>query len=315
MRRELLNYLLCINCGGGGFVISTETMVEDEHIMEGQLKCDNCGKVFPISGGIPRFITSDYISKKDISVGEAYDTFFRKSDSIFGKGKLYGNTIEEEVADFYQKTGLKCEFLRDKIVLDAGCGIGRLTNELSDECKTMMGFDITPAVDDAFQATKTKSNVHIVQADLLNIPLKKCIFDIIWCDGALPYVSNFAKGLSSLIDMRKEKGFLFTWCYKDRKTGRLSPERIGRKVHWIPISIRFNVLLLIAFVTRLLSSVKNRQNLMRGFRAIATMAFDLSLAGNVHYVSFNEVESILRKSGVKEFNIFETQSIINITIG
>ena len=315
MRRELLDYLWCINCGEGGFVISTETMVENEHVMEGQLKCDNCGKVFSISGGVPRFITSDCVSKKDLSVGEAYGTFFRKSDSIFGKGKLYGYTIEEEVPDFYQKTGLKCEFLKDKVFLDAGCGIGRLTNELSDECKTMIGVDITPAVDDAFQVTRIQSNVHIVQADLLNIPLKKCVFDIVWCDGALPYVSDFAKGLLSLIGMRKEKGFLFTWCYKDRKASILGPERIGQKAHWIPISIRFNMLLLIVFVTRLLLSVKNQQNFMRGFRSIATMAFDFSLAENVNHVSFSEVESILRKSGVKEVNILETQSITNITIG
>lgn len=317
MHKKLLDYLQCISCGNNDLIIE-ERKTQEHHIMEGEIRCSKCNEKYPIKGGIPRFISSRFISKKDTNTGKAYNIFYKKADSgvLYGDGKLYCKTTEEEVIDFYHKTRLRKEYLSGKLLLDAGCGIGRLTDKLSNVCESVVGCDITPAVDRAFKITKDKNNVHIVQADLLNLPFKKKMFDIVWCDGVLPYVSDFKKGLLSLIYQRKDDGFLYTWCYKNRfkKLSFLSLERIGQKAHSIPIPIRFKSLVAIVFFLRLLQSMKQKRNLLHRIYTAAATAFDYSLAAGINHVSLHEIEKMLDESSVKEFNIFEAQDVVNMVI-
>ena len=64
-------------------------------------------------------------------------------------------------------------------VLDVGCGSGLIFNYLSSEVGMIVGIDISNQL--LLKAKKgKKKNIHLIQADADNIPIKNNIFDIVF---------------------------------------------------------------------------------------------------------------------------------------
>jgi len=58
--------------------------------------------------------------------------------------------------------------IRGKILLDAGCGKGRHLFFAAQHARKVIGVDLSPAVDAAFDNTGHLENAHVVQADLFH---------------------------------------------------------------------------------------------------------------------------------------------------
>jgi SAM-dependent methyltransferase len=64
------------------------------------------------------------------------------------------------------------EWFREKIVLDAGCGLGRFTVASAQfGAKLVVGIDLSGSVDLVFEHTRHLPNVLIIQADILALPI------------------------------------------------------------------------------------------------------------------------------------------------
>jgi len=200
MKLHLLNYLACPSCRG-----SLERKIykqEREEIIEGKLTCKKCNINFSVKNGIPRMLLN-----KDYALKEKTKKSFAFSWEKFAD-------IYEDPADFldwiYPKDR---DFFKNKIVLDAGCGTGKHALFASRfGAKEVIGFDLSNSVETAYRITKSINNVHIVQADIYNLPFKEK-FDFIYSIGVLHHLPDPERGFKSLIEFLKEKSWISIWVY------------------------------------------------------------------------------------------------------
>ena len=95
-------------------------------------------------------------------------------------------------------------FFKDKLVLDAGCGIGRHAFfAAAYGAKEVIGIDLSDAVDTAFENVGHLPNAHIVQADIYDPPFRRATaggdFDFIYSIGVLHHLPDPESGLRSLV--------------------------------------------------------------------------------------------------------------------
>jgi uncharacterized protein YbaR (Trm112 family)/SAM-dependent methyltransferase len=239
MRANALEHVACPICKSA-LHLEAIAAQEGQHIISGTLRCRGCSVAYPILRGIPRLLPSA-VRTQDLVTGEAYAEYFSQvtSGDASDDSRLYGKTVQEEIADFCTKIGIDdLSLLSDKALLDAACGLARIEGALAEHCRVIVAFDITPAVDQAFIAWKHLSNVHVVQGDLVSMPVPLEHFDCVWCDGGLPYVSDLEAALKELLRSRSPTGYLYSWCYSSPLTIK---ERVGRLLHTtrLPIRARF----------------------------------------------------------------------------
>ncbi len=77
----------------------------------------------------------------------------------------------------------------------------------------MIAIDLSTAVDAAYQNNVAYENVHVVQADIFNLPIKSSSFDFIFSLGVLHHLPDPQRGYRLLIPLLKEGGALFVWVY------------------------------------------------------------------------------------------------------
>jgi len=107
---------------------------------------------------------------------------------------------------------IKPSFFKDKLVLDAGCGMGRHAYYSTKFGAETVGIDVSRAVDTAYFNTKGLEQIHIVQADIYHLPFKN-IFDFIYCIGVLHHLPNPKFGFNKLIEVLNPNGSIFAWVY------------------------------------------------------------------------------------------------------
>lgn len=180
-------------------------------VTEGMLTCLS-EHLFPVRRSIPRFIS------EQIGLQRTKQTFDVEWKEFHYREKIYGHSQEEELQDFFHRMVVDDGFLRDKTVLDAGCGMGRLTHSISHFASEVVGIDLSEGVDDAQRLNLKRSNAHILQGDIMTLPFKEASFDYVFSKGVLHYVSDVRKCLSSLASRVKPGGALSVTLYP-----RMSP--------------------------------------------------------------------------------------------
>ena len=127
-----------------------------------------------------------------------------------------------------------------KLILDAGCGAGRFTDELAQNGARVIALDMSSSVDacketidEPYEYSSTRGDVAIIQADLLKIPLKKEIFDGIHCAGVIQHTSDPKLVEQSLPKYLKPGGKLFYNFYEIDRFARFQVIKYGLR-HWTP---------------------------------------------------------------------------------
>ena len=202
MREDLLRVLACPK-DGSDLEIRAPRRVDGE-IESGTLVCERSHE-FPILRYIPRFVPSDYYVRSF-----SMEWLIHKStqyDSSTGEP----NTLNS----FNLKTGFSRKQLEGRLVLDAGCGSGRFMEVARDLGATVVGLDLSNAVDAARQMVGYKEGTHLVQGDILNPPFKPSSFDLVYSIGVLHHTENTKKGFMSLCPLLKRGGTIAIWVYPD----------------------------------------------------------------------------------------------------
>lgn len=236
---DKLGLLLCTSCRSGDLILK-----------EDLLQCEACKASFQIVRGIPRFVQNDNYA---LSFGFQWNTHAKTQlDSFTGK------SISE---DRLFKATRWPRNLSGQTVLEAGSGAGRFTEILVKTGAAITSFDLSSAVDANFGSNGQNANLLIVQASILNIPVKPCSMDKVICLGVIQHTPDPDQTFSCLAECVRPGGelvvdvyaarlrSLLSWKYLLRPlTKRMNPKRLYKIIEksvpaLLPVSKALNQIL------------------------------------------------------------------------
>ena len=204
MRPTLLQWLVCPECRGT-LSCRTDAIGDDDEIVTGELRCNGCQQIYPITRGIPRFVASENYAA---SFGYQWTRFRQEQiDSL--------NGTRQSEHRLRTETTWTPEWLEGKWILDAGCGAGRFLEVASrtEQCQTV-GVDISEAVDAVQETLTGRRNVHLVQASLFNLPFRPRSFDGVYCIGVIQHTPDPLRAVRSLAQMVRDGGQIALTMYE-----------------------------------------------------------------------------------------------------
>jgi SAM-dependent methyltransferase len=156
------------------------------------------GKIYPIVGGIPRFVNV-----------ENYSDDFGAQWNIFPKTQLdsfTGSDISE--SRLARCFGGHLAQVKGKKILEAGSGAGRFTEVLLKKGAIVHSFDYSSAVDANCLNNGKDKNLVLVQADIRKIPFQQETYDYVMCLGVIQHTPNPEESIRSLWQMVRPGGYL-----------------------------------------------------------------------------------------------------------
>ncbi len=255
MKRRLLDLIVCVKCRG---TLTVEPFQEETGagIVEGALCCEGCGVTFPIIEGVPRLLDPALLALMQ----PRYPQFFACHPEFLPRatngpsGDPLADTLEsftrqrldlrppgpEFVSQWREHLrrnvggALTLATLRDKLILDVGCGFGRhlyIANEAGAET---VGVDLSGGIDVARQNNLGYPRCHLVQANILDRPFREDCFDVAWSFGVLHHLPDPRTGFATIVPLaRRDGGVVIIWVYGYRGmafTYRLSHMRLLHRV-------------------------------------------------------------------------------------
>jgi SAM-dependent methyltransferase len=157
-----------------------------------------CGCTFPIIGHIPRFAFSeDYASSFGLQWNQYRTT---QLDSHTGL------TISRD--RLTRLLGGALDMVKDKKVLEAGCGAGRFSEILLEAGAYLYAIDLSTAVEANYKNCGSFPNYFICQADILELPFPPEEFDVVICIGVIQHTPDPEKTIAALCRQVKPGGIL-----------------------------------------------------------------------------------------------------------
>lgn len=114
--------------------------------------------------------------------------------------------IRETQAEWYDEIMETLKGQRYDFVLDVGCGLGYLGKTISMLCKDYVGIDLSSKNIEC--AKKVYENGQYIVGDILHLPTKHEISDLIVCSEVLEHVPNHEKAIEELSRTLKNCGNL-----------------------------------------------------------------------------------------------------------
>jgi len=201
MKPSSLDVFVCPACRGDLRLDATAS--DGGEVLDGELTCRGCGARYPVTGGVPRFVRSgDYAG----SFGHQWHWFREvQIDSL--------NRMSVSEATLAATTGWADGDYRGRRLLDAGVGAGRFAERAAAKGAEVFGIDLTPAVDAAYQNIGRLPNVHLAQADIFALPVRRESFDLAYSIGVLHHTPNPALAFARVAETVAPGGKLAIYVY------------------------------------------------------------------------------------------------------
>ena len=238
MKIALLDLLACPLCRGT-FRLNVPTRASEEDIVTGTLFCRDCGASFPISEGIPRLLPS--LATTNEEKAPSLESGARRTAATFGYEFSHFSQppVEENRLLFFRKTGIdpaiyralknaskgdslspmpsgyepSGDFLEGKLTLELGCGMGRFAAIARDYAREVVALDLSAAVDVARERYGRLPNLHFVQGDILDPPLRYGSFDFVYSLGVLHHTRSTSRAFREASSLCKPGGHVAVWVY------------------------------------------------------------------------------------------------------
>jgi SAM-dependent methyltransferase len=217
MKKEIVHLLQCPKSGQNLKLIIDREIGQE--VITGTLVSDDRHFHYPICGGIPRFVPESNYA----------DTFgmqwnhFRKTQLDSYSGQSISGTR------FWETTGWTQNELKNKWVLDVGCGSGRFTEIALQTGANVVALDYSSAVDACYlNLSKRYPNLTVIQADIYHLPLQKFFFDFVYCLGVIQHTPDVKLSFISLTNHIKEGGRISVDVYP----------KLWRNYFWIKYWLR-----------------------------------------------------------------------------
>jgi 2-polyprenyl-3-methyl-5-hydroxy-6-metoxy-1,4-benzoquinol methylase/uncharacterized protein YbaR (Trm112 family) len=217
VNRALLDYLVCPDCQHGLDCRVTDRAGKE--IETGELLCSQCGKHYPIVRGVPRFVTVDQpLSGENVRTANAFGWEWQEFRELHDLG-----TYRTQFLDWIYP--IEPSFFEDKVMLDAGCGMGRFSLVSSTlGARMVLAVDASAAVEAARENARDFPGVEVIQGDILHLPLRRgqeSQMDFVFSIGVLHHLDEPQAGFSALAQHIQPGGSIFAWVYGRENNGWL----------------------------------------------------------------------------------------------
>jgi SAM-dependent methyltransferase len=225
MKSSVLDIIVCPTCKAQ-LDLAVET-VEAKEVIEGVLTCTTCGKQYPISGGVPRFVPRDAYAE---SFGRQWNWFRTvQIDSL--------NRSSESEQALQATTGWKDDEYDGRRLLDAGVGAGRFAERAAAKGADVFGVDLTSAVDAAYRNIGSWPNVHLFQADIFALPFREKTFDLAYSIGVLHHTPDTRAAFGHVAAAVKPGGKLAVYLYARYGASHKASDVIRTITTRLPLSV------------------------------------------------------------------------------
>jgi len=216
---ELLDILVCPNCKRA-LTCAPAPKSGDGEVLEGTLHCAGCRRRYPISGGIPRFVSDeDYAG----SFGLQWNRFKTEQlDSVNGTRLSAGRFLTE--------TGWEQGTMHGDWVLDAGCGAGRFLESAARTGARVLGIDLSCAVDAARDNLRGVRNVHLAQASIYALPLRDKSLAASYSLGVIQHTPDPLRAVAAVAATVKPAGKIALTIYEKKRFTRLNAKYLIRPI-------------------------------------------------------------------------------------
>lgn len=190
LRTELHSVFTCPECGKTFRWETTRLVCENNHQAA-------------VVRGVPRFVPDD-----------AYVGSFSFEWNTHNQTQIdthRGDDSSQQI--FREKTHLSPEDLQGKLVLDAGVGAGRFCDVMSSWGASVVGVDLSFAVEASHANFLGRDNVLIAQADIGKLPFRPGTFDHIVSIGVLHHTPDTRRYFEGLVPLLKSGGRITIWVY------------------------------------------------------------------------------------------------------
>lgn len=192
-------------CGLRGAPVATLTGLECRKcsrmwIEEGTLT--EGAEHYPIVAGIPRFV-KEADGSIDGDTRESFGYEWERFDAVLPD-------YDVEVDNYFGI--VPPEVLRDAVVLDAGCGMGRWARQVVKRpVRRLYAVDFSRAIDTAASTLADQPKAHCIQADICNLPFRSSAMNFSYCLGVLHHLADPDAGMRSVA--RATDGPMLVYLY------------------------------------------------------------------------------------------------------
>lgn len=168
-------------------------------IDEGNALRGQCGHVFVMRAGIPRFVDDDSYASAFGKQWNRYRTtqLDSRSGLPISRDRLR-RCLGEELWDA----------LRAVHVLECGCGAGRFTEVLVDRGARVTSIDLSSAVEANADNIPVGDNHRVAQADILRLPFRPQSYDVVLCLGVIQHTPSPEATIAALWEHVRPGGWL-----------------------------------------------------------------------------------------------------------
>lgn len=206
MKISALEHLACLQCYSALTLEPGYTMDPDhaQEIYTGMLLCPSCKHRYAVLRGVPRLVDETKSSPTDINTGHSFAQAWKQFPGMDERYK-------QQFYDWVFPVGP--DFLKDKLVLECGCGKGRHARLLQEAgVEAIYGVDIGEAIDVAYKNVGHLPAIHLVQADIEHLPFNR-VFDYAFSVGVLHHMEFPVKGFISMSEKIVQGGSVTAWVY------------------------------------------------------------------------------------------------------
>jgi SAM-dependent methyltransferase/uncharacterized protein YbaR (Trm112 family) len=265
--RNFLRHLLCEPGSNAPLELEVFHAIEangEQDVIDGIFYRRDNGEAYPIISGVPIMIKASFprsfrqkYSKKiselkttiPLQIGgtSADDwSFSAEWKQHFDRcvERTWGWTVSERLEQCLMELQVDRSWCQGKRILDAGCGNGALSEEISKLGAEVVGIDFSSSVIGA-EARRGSSTVHFLRGDLLSPPLKLDSFDAAIPIGVLHHTPDTRRTFDQVARLVKPGGRFYVWLYR-------KPDGIVRRYFRTPL---FDIARTI--ITRMPENLKN----------------------------------------------------------
>lgn len=184
------------------------------------LACKRCKREYPVKDGIARFVEDDKYTRSFSIEWKRHAT--TQFDSVNN-----WSASEEKLQRLFP---FPLEQLRGKLVLDAGVGSGRLSEVLLEHGARVVGIDLSYAIETARDNLAKYPDCALAQGDLLSLPLKEGVFDVVMCVGVLHHTPDPKRAFMEIARRVKPGGLIAINLYAAYNKAFVESTKFFRRV-------------------------------------------------------------------------------------